>query len=64
MYACSMYVLNTDENMDRIVDIISSNVLDAATKSIPNKFVTIRLLNPPWMLNEIRKLIRQQKLLH
>ena len=57
-------VSNTDESIDRIVDIISSNILDAATKSIPNKFVTIRPLDPPWMHNEIRKLIRQRKRLH
>lgn len=57
-------VSNTDENMDRIVDIISSNILDAAIKSIPNKFVTIRPLDPLWMHNEIRKLIRQRKRLH
>ena len=57
-------VSNTDENMDRIVDIISSNVLDPVTRSIPNKFVTIRPLDPPWVHDEIRKLIRQRKQLH
>lgn len=57
-------VSNTDGNMDSIVDIISSNILDAAAKSIPNKLVTIRPLDPPWMHNEIRKLIRQRKRLH
>ena len=43
------------------MDIISSNILFEATKSIPNKFVTIRALDPPWMHNEVRKLIRQRK---
>ena len=47
-----------------VTEQISNTILNAATDSIPNKYVTIRPADPPWMHNEIRKLIRQRKRLH
>ncbi|MEW8546463.1 MAG: reverse transcriptase family protein, partial [Candidatus Thiodiazotropha sp.] len=47
-----------------VTEQITTTILKAATDSIPNKYATIRPADPPWMHNEIRKLIRQRKRLH
>ena len=47
-----------------VTEQISNIILNAATDSIPNKYVTIWPTDLPWMHNEIRKLIRQRKRLH
>ncbi|MEW8546418.1 MAG: endonuclease/exonuclease/phosphatase family protein, partial [Candidatus Thiodiazotropha sp.] len=51
-------------DVDGIAEKLTSTILTAASNSIPNKLVTIRPKDPPWMHNEIRKLIRQRKRLH
>ena len=51
-------------DVDCITEKITSTILKAASNSIPNKLVTIRSEDPPWMHNEIRKLIRHGKRLH
>ena len=64
--------LLSDNNWDKTlvgdVDIvsnkISSVILESAYRSIPNKTVTIRPRDPPWMHNEIRNLIRRRMRLH
>ena len=52
------------ENVDSIARILNTSILDAAEQSIPNKIVTIRPTDSPWMHNKIRKLIRQRKRVH
>ncbi len=45
-----------DNNSKKITDII----LDAASKSIPNKMATIRPNDIPWFNTNLRKLIRKR----
>ena len=57
-------VSNSQENVNTIAQRINSVIISAAEQSIPNKTVTIRPADQPWMHNEIRKLIRQMKRIH
>ena len=50
--------------IDDQVKKISENILHSAEFSIPNKEVTIRPKDQPWIHNEIRKAIRHRKRLH
>ena len=56
----------TTDNLtvDQCVTQFANNILISADKAIPNKNVTIRPRDPPWMHNEIRKEIRLRKRLH
>ena len=51
-------------DVDLVSNKISSVILESAYRSIPNKPVTIRPRDPPWMHNEIRNLIRRRMRLH
>ena len=51
-------------DVDTVANKIASTVMDAASKSIPNKNVTIRPKDTPWLHNEIRNLIRRRKRIH
>ena len=57
-------VTNSQEDVNTIAQRINSVIISAAEQSIPNKTVTIRPADQPWMHNEIRKLIRQRKRIH
>ena len=50
---------------DADVDVYATNVTNSitclATKHIPNKHVKVRQTDPPWLTNNIRKLIRKRK---
>ena len=50
--------------IDEQVDKITQNILNAAELSIPNKDVTIRPKDQPWLHNEIRKAMRKRTRLH
>ena len=50
--------------IDKACSNITNCIIDTATKTIPNKIVTSRPSDPPWMHNEIRKLIRLRKRHH
>ena len=52
-------IFNSD-NIDEITLGISSNIIRAAEKTIPNKIVTIRKSDPKWLTNDIRRLIRKK----
>ena len=56
----------TTDNLtvDQCVTQFANNILISADQAIPNKNVTIRPRDPPWMHNEIRKEIRLRKRLH
>ena len=49
------------ENVDVIAASISEIILQNASLTIPNKYVTLRPDDIPWMNNSIRKLIRKRK---
>ena len=46
--------------VDEYVNKITSNIMQSAEVSIPNKMVTIRPRDPPWMNNTIRRAIREK----
>ncbi|MCG8077783.1 MAG: reverse transcriptase family protein, partial [Candidatus Thiodiazotropha taylori] len=50
-----------DHNMDCNIKDIMDVILDAADKSIPNKVVTIKPNEHPWITCGIKKLIRKRK---
>lgn len=52
------------EETDSVADKIADNILTAAAATIPNKNVTIRPGDIPWMNNTLRQLIKQRQKLH
>ena len=40
---------------------VTSKILEFCKCTIPNKTITVRPLDPPWINNEIRKIIRETK---
>ena len=54
-------VTNMHEDINTITQQINSIILSAAEQSIPNKIVTIRPPDQPWMHNEIRKKVQVGK---
>lgn len=56
------FLINEDLNV--IADNFADSIIAAATESIPNKTVTIRPGDVPWMNNEIRKMIRKRNKVH
>ena len=56
---------NFDEiSLEECVDKTTTNMFKAAELAIPNKLVTIRPKDAPWMHNDIRKAIRDRKKIH
>ena len=53
-----------DLNLDEQVEKVTNNILQAASICIPNKVVTMRSKDKPWMHNEIRKEIRVRNRIH
>lgn len=59
--------LNTDWDSlkNSNIDIYATNITDhiktLSYECIPNKIVNIRQMEPPWMHNELRKLMRKRK---
>ena len=57
-------IVATNDSLDIIADSVCKVIISTATNNIPNKTVTIRPNEVPWMNNEIRRSIRQRKKLH
>ena len=57
------YFLSSD-NLDQTAVNISDAIISSASETIPNKIVTIRPNDIPWLNNNIRKLINTRKKLH
>ena len=60
---------NADWDFDNLsinekINKVNSNIFDAAEFAIPNKEVTIRPKDQPWMHNDIRKAMRKRGRLH
>jgi hypothetical protein len=49
------------DDIDTYASNITETLITLSKKHIPNKIVTIRQTDPPWMHNEIRKYIRKRK---
>ena len=60
---------NADWNFDNLTvdeqaNKVTQNILDAAEPSVPNKVVTVRPKDQPWLHNDIRKAMRKRTRLH
>ncbi|KAK3105198.1 hypothetical protein FSP39_019583 [Pinctada imbricata] len=53
-----------EENIDKSAEKITNCILQTATETIPNKYITVRKNDLPWINNSIRKLIRKRKRIH
>ncbi len=56
--------LNDDSSIEHKCKLLTSEILNAATESIPNKTALIRPSDNPWITGHIRKQIRQRKRLY
>ena len=52
------------ENVDDITSTITANIIDIANRTIPNKIITVRKENPPWITSHIKKMIRRKNRAH
>ena len=49
------------ENIDNYAENITDHIMQLTSECVPNKYVNIRQTDPPWMHNELRKLMRKRK---
>ena len=56
--------IESSNNVDTLVSSFSKLFLNVASEAIPNKIVTVRKHDPPWMNNIIRKAIRRRNRAH
>ena len=54
--------IDSERNIDKNVQDISNAIIKAAEISIPNKIITVRPTDPPWITCYIKRLIRKRKL--
>jgi hypothetical protein len=47
-----------NDDIDIITNTITNTILDAAKKTIPNRYITVKKDNPPWITTKIKKYIR------
>lgn len=58
------FIINANNDVDFLVNSLTDLILKTATETIPNKIITVRKLDPPWMNNEIRRAIRKRDRFH
>ena len=44
-----------NDDIDIITTTITNTILDAANKTIPNRYITVKKDNPPWITTKIKK---------
>ena len=44
-----------NDDIDIITNTITNTILDAANKTIPNRYITVKKDNPPWITTKIKK---------
>ena len=54
-------ILNEEESIDTCVSNFTESLLTVASKCIPNKIITIRQNDLPWLDNNTKKLMRKRK---
>ena len=42
-------------NVEQITTEITKTIIEAAEKCIPNKIITVRKNEPPWLTNDVKK---------
>ena len=55
---------SVNNDLDRVVDLFTNILLKAAADSIPNKVITVRKMDPPWINNAVRRAIRKRNRLN
>ena len=53
-----------DNNVDKYAENITERIIALANKHIPNKLITVRKSDPPWLTTNIKKLLRKKKRLY
>jgi hypothetical protein len=53
-----------NDDIDIITNTITNTILDAANKTIPNRYITVKKDNPPWITTKIKKYIRRKNRIH
>ena len=54
--------IESERNIDKNVQDISDAIIKAAEISIPNKIITVRPTDPPWITCYIKRIIQKRKL--
>ena len=44
-----------NDDIDITTNAITNTILDAANKTIPNRYITVKKDNPPWITTKIKK---------
>ena len=53
-----------NDDINSITNTITNTILDAANKTIPNRYITVKKDNPPWITTKIKKYIRRKNRIH
>ena len=53
-------LINSGNSLDDLCESFSNVILQAAGETIPNKIITVRKTDPPWMNGAIRRAIRKR----
>jgi hypothetical protein len=53
-----------NDDIDIITNTITSTILDAANKTILNRYITVKKDNPPWITTKIKEYIRRKNRIH
>ena len=53
-------MINTENNINDIMTELTNEILDISSETIPNKIITVRQNDLPWLNYNIRKLIRKR----
>jgi hypothetical protein len=53
-----------NDDIDIITNTITNTILDAANKTIPNRYIKVKKDNPPWITTKIKKYIRRKNRIH
>ena len=53
-------IINMENTLENIANSLSEHILKAASETIPNRVITVRQNDLPWITSEIRKLMRKR----
>jgi hypothetical protein len=53
-----------NDDIDIITNTITNTILDATNKTIPNRYITVKKDNPPWITTKLKKYIRRKNRIH
>ena len=58
------FILTANNDVDLLVETFTNTLLKIATETIPNKVITVRKMDPPWINNNVRRAIRKRNRLN